>query len=80
MDACAASGGNSLLIGFALVGAQLPDPVPTPLNLGCGQFPLPGFLNVDVADDVFGVMIAVHRLLKPDGRLEIGFIFRKPPG
>lgn len=88
--------------------AQLPDPVPTRLNLGCGQFPLPGFLNVDVAeqakadvfldlrelknfelfpaahfevivmdhvlehlDDVFGVMIAVHRLLRPGGRLEI---------
>ncbi|HZX96694.1 MAG TPA: methyltransferase domain-containing protein [Myxococcales bacterium] len=90
------------------MSATLPSPLPTKLNLGCGQFPLSGFLNVDVEkhakadvyldlddlrnyelfpschfeiivmdhvlehlDDVFGVLIAVHRLLKPGGRLEI---------
>jgi len=26
----------------------LPSPLPRKLNLGCGQFPRPGFLNVDV--------------------------------
>ncbi len=87
---------------------RLPDPLPGSLNLGCGRFPEPGFLNVDVdtavgaqvfmdlsdlasygvfpADhfelarmshslehlrDVFGVMRALHRILKPGGRLEI---------
>jgi SAM-dependent methyltransferase len=92
----------------SVVPLALPTPLPTKLNLGCGQFPLEGFLNVDVdtaaradvhldlsnpesyrafpaghfevivmdhvlehLNDVFGVMIAVHRLLSPGGRLEI---------
>jgi hypothetical protein len=86
---------------------SLPTPVPTKLNLGCGQFPREGFLNVDVdaaakadiwldlspdslrafpaghfevivmdhvlehLDDVFGVMVALHRLLASGGRREI---------
>lgn len=82
--------------------------LPRRLNLGSGQFPRPGFLNVDVdpatgADllldlddptsfellpeghfeliimdhclehlqDIFGVVRALHRLLRPGGRLEI---------
>jgi SAM-dependent methyltransferase len=30
-----------------LMPVALPTPLPTKLNLGCGQFPRPGFLNVD---------------------------------
>ncbi len=30
------------------MSVALPTPVPTKLNLGCGQFPREGFLNVDV--------------------------------
>jgi len=33
--------------GFVRPG-QLPSPMPARLNLGCGQFPREGFLNVDV--------------------------------
>ena len=87
---------------------DLPTPLPTRLNLGCGQFPLEGFLNVDNdpgskadvqidlsdldgyrafpagyfeiivmdhvlehLDDVFAVIVAIHRILRPGGRLEI---------
>jgi SAM-dependent methyltransferase len=87
---------------------SLPSPLPTRLNLGCGQFPKEGFLNVDVLEhvaadvrldlndpssyqlfpanhfelvvldhvlehlsDVFGVMAALQRILKPGGILEI---------
>jgi hypothetical protein len=31
---------------------SLPDPLPRRLNLGCGQFPIVGFLNVDVLPNV----------------------------
>ena len=88
--------------------AALPRPLPKRLNLGCGQYPREGFLNVDIdplaqadlildldnpesfklfapasfdliimdhvlehLDDVFGTIVAVHRILEPGGRLEV---------